>query len=289
MKRLPTLIVAAATVGLAACSSEPVGPGASGPALALASGDNGVVVTEEDIARQAESTAPTRSWVLYKRLAGDGAFRTGPATPPLGLGSFELGTPGGSDKATLFNFDHVGTPLADIDAVSYSTYRTAGSLQQVAALNVQVDINGAAPGGFTTLVFEPVYNTGQGAVASGQWQEWDAHAGGSAVWWSSNPISGAPNRDTFVSWSTIVANNPAAVILGGFGVNQGSGNAALLTAVDALTLGYGGDSVTYDFEPFRAATSKDGCKNGGWKTLRRADGSSFANQGDCVSYTNTGR
>jgi hypothetical protein len=36
-------------------------------------------------------------------------------------------------------------------------------------------------------------------------------------------------------------------------------------------------------------TDKDGCKDGGWQTLTRADGSPFKNQGDCVSYTNTGR
>lgn len=74
----------------------------------------------------------------------------------------------------------------------------------MAALNIQVDINGAAPGGFTTLVFEPVYNTGQGAVVSGQWQTWDAYMGGSAIWWSSNPINVAPTRDDFVTWQSIV-------------------------------------------------------------------------------------
>ena len=31
------------------------------------------------------------------------------------------------------------------------------------------------------------------------------------------------------------------------------------------------------------------CKNGGWQNYTRADGSSFRNQGDCVSYVNTGR
>lgn len=246
-------------------------------------------VTEADIARQAENTPPTRNWVLYTRAAGNGAFRTGPATPPIGVGSLELVTPTGADKVTLFNYDHVGTPLSDIDAISYSTYRTAGELQQVAALNIQVDVNGDAPGGFTTLVFEPVYNTGQGAVVSGEWQDWDAYSGGQAIWWSSNPIPGAPNRDTFVPWSTIVALNPEAVVVGGFGVNQGSGNPALTTAVDALALGYGGDTFTYNFDPFEVPTDKDQCKNGGWQNLRRADGSSFRNQGDCIQYVNTGR
>jgi len=281
-------LLAVFTAGLAACSTEPTGPVLSGGAAFSSHPTGAVIVTESDIARQAENTPPTDNWVLYVRNAGNGAFRSGPDTAPLGAGSFEITTPTSADKATLFNFDHVGTNLSGIDAISYSTYRTAGSLQQVAALNIQVDVNGAAAGGFTTLVFEPVYNTAQGAVVSGAWQQWDAYSGGQAIWWSSNPIPGAPNRDTFVTWASIVAANPDAVIVGGFGVNQGSGNPALLTAVDALTLGYGGTSVTYDFEPYRVATDPEACKEGGWEVLKRADGSDFRNQGDCVSYANTG-
>jgi hypothetical protein len=247
------------------------------------------VVVEEDISRQAENTPPLKNWVLYFRNAGNGAFRTGPATPPSGVGSFELTTPTSADKATLFNYDHIGTKLSEIDKISYATYRTAGQAQQVAALNIQVDINGAAPGGFTTLVFEPVYNTNQGVVQDGIWQTWDAFSGGQAIWWSSNPIPSAPNRDTFVSWATIVAANPDAVIVGGFGVNQGSGNPGLISAVDVLTLGSNGDCITYDFEPFKVATTKDDCKNGGYNTMKDAQGNSFKNQGQCIQYVNTGK
>lgn len=247
-----------------------------------------LVVREPDIARQEENTPPTRSWVLYTRNEGDAMFRVGPNSPPLGSGSLEFLTPTSSDKVTLFNFDHLQTSLSSITALGYSTYRTAGELQQVAALNLQVDVNGSEPGGFTTLVFEPVYNTGQGSVISGQWQTWDAYDGGNAVWWSSNPIPSAPNRDTFVTWSTIVTANPNAVIIGGYGVNQGSGNPALTTATDALIIGYGGDTITYNFEPLQEATDKDACKAGGWKYFQRADQSLFKNQGDCVSYVNTG-
>ena len=35
--------------------------------------------------------------------------------------------------------------------------------------------------------------------------------------------------------------------------------------------------------------SADDCKNGGWRTLTRADGSRFKNQGDCIQYVNTGK
>jgi hypothetical protein len=36
-------------------------------------------------------------------------------------------------------------------------------------------------------------------------------------------------------------------------------------------------------------TNKDDCKNNGWKTLYRADGTPFKNQGDCIQYVNTGK
>ena len=282
-----------ALVALAACSGDSLSPTAFNAARsaseAAAASGTAIVVTESDIARQPENTPPTRAWVLYTRLAGNGAFVTGPGSPPLGIGSLILSTPTGADKVTLFNYDHVNTPLADVRSMGYATYRSAGALQQVAAINIQVDVNGAAPGGFTTLVFEPVYNTAQGAVVSNEWQTWDAYLGGNAIWWSSNPIPGAPNRDTFVRWSDIVAANPDAVIVGGYGVNQGSGNPGLVTSVDALHFDTPSVDVTYDFEPYRIAASKDACKNDGWKTLRRFDGSAFKNQGDCVSYTQNGK
>jgi hypothetical protein len=279
MKKITLFAVLALTVSFATAT----------PNFAALVDCDHVVVTGADIVEQAENTPPTNNWVLYKRAAGDGEVRTGPATPPSGIGSYEMVTPTGADKATLFNFDHIGTSLSAIDKIGYSTYRTTGDAPQVTALNIQVDINGAGPGGFTTLVFEPIYNTNQGALVSGQWQTWDAFAGGSAVWWSSNPINVAPDRDTFVTWQSIVDNNPNAVIVGGFGLNQGSGNPALLASSDNLSIGYGGSCFTYNFEPFRVAATKDDCKTGSWQSVKRADGSSFKNQGQCIQYVNTGK
>jgi hypothetical protein len=39
----------------------------------------------------------------------------------------------------------------------------------------------------------------------------------------------------------------------------------------------------------RVPQTKEDCKGGGWNDLVRANGTSFKNQGDCVSYVNTGR
>jgi hypothetical protein len=252
---------------------------------------NKTIVTESEITRQAENTPPTNNWVLYTRNAGNGTFRVGPGTAPSGVGSFETVTPTGADKATLFNYDHIGTKLSTIDQISYYTYRTSGgSPNQVPALNLEIDYNGPdVAGGFATLVFEPVYNTNQGVIQDGVWQFWDAYNGGQGVWWSTKNIPGVCAFDCFVSWSDIVAANPDATILGGFGINQGSGNPALTGASDKLTIGYGGDCVTYDFEPYKVATTKDDCKVSNWQSFKRADGTSFKNQGQCIQYVNTGK
>jgi hypothetical protein len=38
-----------------------------------------------------------------------------------------------------------------------------------------------------------------------------------------------------------------------------------------------------------SATSAADCKNGGWESAARSDGSTFENQGDCMQYVNTGK
>jgi hypothetical protein len=212
------------------------------------------VVTETDITRQAENTFPTDNWVGYTSNAGTLVFVPGPGVPPLGNGSLQLTTPAGTDKAYLFNYDHFINPIFTIAGLAYSTYKTAGSADHVAAINIEIDYNGLAPGGYAVLVFEPVYNPDQGPVITNTWQTWDAYKGGNAIWWTTQPINGVCADNCFVTWNYIRANNPLAVIVGGFGVNHGIGNAGLISAVDALTITLGGITTIYDFEATPCAT-----------------------------------
>ena len=266
-----TRLIGALACAAALCSAAP------------ASAAETEIVTEADVTRQLEGTPPAGDWVIYTRPATPGVatFQNGPQDPPLGSGSLNLTTVGGSDKVWAFNYEHVGTKLSDVDTISYATYRQAGNLQQVTALNLEIDFNGpSVTGGFSTLVFEPVYNTAQGAVVSGEWQDWDAD--GSGRWWSTQAINGQGPGATGANmrtWDQIVENNPDAVVIGGMGLNQGSGNPTLVASSDALTF----DETTYDFEPTPA--SKDDCKNGGWESY----GDRFKNQGDCVSSFAPGR
>lgn len=76
-----------------------------------------------------------------------------------------------------------------------------------------------------------------------------------------------------------------------FSVQTGSGTATGFTGqVDGLKVVLTDGSVAnVNFEPFLVAGDMESCKKGGWSSLFRPDGSSFQNQGDCVSYTTTGK
>ncbi len=50
---------------------------------------------------------------------------------------------------------------------------------------------------------------------------------------------------------------------------------------DNALLTVSGSTTTFDFEP--------NCKDGGWESLTRPDGSSFKNQGQCMKYQKTGK
>ncbi|MEM8882582.1 MAG: hypothetical protein AAGD14_00765 [Planctomycetota bacterium] len=241
---LPTFLLAAALVG---CSSD----SDSAPV------DDGMIrVTPADIGD---------SWLVNDTRAGGtvsiAADSFGPR--PLGDGSLQLSTTdtqGGSGQAKAqlyyYGYGSLGDPLAgvalsDLTALAYTAYRDATSTNpaaQTVSLNIEVDFVGDGTS-YTTLVFEPIYNTDQGAIQPGTWQRWDAFNGGQAVWWSTRAIPGAPSN-SFVALQTIIDNNPNAKIIYGVGFSAGSGwTGDFFGAVDALEVGISGETVTYDFEP----------------------------------------
>ena len=227
--------------------------------------------------------------------AATGSLVAGPATPPLGIGSARLLAPTSSDGQIFALAAYQGTKLAEITALQYSTFVTSGGPPQAIALqfNIDSDVTDGNTGFQGRLVFEPYQGAPAGTVVQGVWQIWNPMAQGR--WWGSGnpatrPISAACPQSSPCTWQQIVSAFPNAGIhptAGAVIFKAGSGWTNFDGNVDAFTIGVSGKSTTYDFEP--VATNKDACQNGGWQNVYRANGSPFKNQGDCVSYTNTGR
>jgi hypothetical protein len=226
-------------------------------------------------------TQNTASWTQDDtRGGGTVTFTEEYGAPPgLGDGSLKLTTtlnPG--DKAGLYTHTMAGTPLADVDALSYWTYQATTVQPPIAAASyqLQIDANGlATPGGFATLVYEPYWN---GVVVNGTWQSWDVDEG---LFWSSRTVldcglvagAGGPPLYTLDAVKTLCPN---AVVVG-IGVNIGTNNPGYTVATDGVQF----NDTIYDFEVGRRPSSKEDCKDGGWQTFNDPP---FKNQGECIKW-----
>jgi len=259
---------------------------------ALAEGTT-VVVTPTD--QQGWSTADTRP-------GGTVNFVADSTAPGGGHGALELKTDG-TNEAKAQYMHQTTTALADVTELSYWTKQVSSSFAQgdpsyqlpvcLGGFNSPITpLNPTGCTGFTTLVFEPYQMNGSDPVTqtviNGQWQQWDVDAG---KFWSSRSytdgtcsVTAGAGGPPFYSLSTLQTNCPNAVVVG-FGVNVGTFNPNYDVYADLVDF----NGTTYDFEPYLVASNKDQCKSGGYNVVKRADGTSFKNQGDCVQYVNTGK
>jgi len=183
---------------------------------------------------------------------GAGSFVTGPGTPPLGSGSAQLSESNSASSEILFNYStNVGTPLADISALSYYSYvaSSPGSSDQSPSLQFNVVSNSSATSYEGRLVFEPYYTS---TITAGVWQAWDAMNG--ANWWFSK-ASVFTNGCTMshpCTWAQVLADYPNVEInnsFGGFGFKVGSGWTSFVGNVDNFTMTVSSVTTTYNFDP----------------------------------------
>jgi hypothetical protein len=230
-------------------------------------------------------------------------FVVGPGTPASGAGSVFFhndvqGPPTSSQQRwNIATRRYVGTPLSKIDALKFNTFEPAGEAPDAVFLTFDISFGVTPPTGYQgRLSFVPRQN---GTVTANTWQDWNAANSGSLLSWSRFSSNGSKwpdnNTNELRTWADITASFPNAKLDNpanpGFGqvlFRSGEPYPTGFTGyLDKVTVDVDGDVTIFDFEPFAAAQDKDDCKNGGWQNLRRADGSPFKNQGDCVSYTNT--
>jgi hypothetical protein len=240
--------------------------------VGVAAAASTVVVTP--LHAQGWSTADTRPGGAVSFVAD--------STAPGGSAALELTTDSTNEAKAQFMHE-TSTPLADVTELTYQTKQNSGPAVAAPSYQLAVDLKGTS--GFTTLVYEPYWN---GTVAPGTWQMWDVDAG---LFWSSGTVTcsngtvvGMAGGPPTYTLAQITAACPEAVVLG-FGVNVGTYNPNYNVETDLVDF----DGTSYDFERDVTATSVDQCKGNGWNSVARADGTAFANQGDCVQYVNTGK
>ncbi len=204
---------------------------------------------------------------------GSQQFETGPATPPLGDGSYRFMI--GADGDSLEALRYPGLDAIRIDqltSLSYSTYVRDFNNGQAPYLLLDIDLDGDLKFD-DQLFFEPMYQTAadfppnpQGPPVEGQWQTWDAFNGG---WWSANSICGADPGANVKSLAQYLSCQPNARIInsgnqGGFRIATGCGGDSYVpfdANIDNVTIGSsplvgspkskpsGGVSlITFDFE-----------------------------------------
>ncbi len=179
----------------------------------------------------------------------------GPSGVPLGMGSARLAVDG-TGGAMIGKAGYNGVELADITELEYSTYRTSGSAPLAIALqfnidNNVIDLDNAWKG---RLVYEPYHTQ---AVSTGVWETWDAlddSAGtGTGNWWGTGAVVAAScPQSNPCTWAEVLAAFPDAGIHNVFGavlLKAGGGWAGGFDGnTDALKIGVGADTTTYDFE-----------------------------------------
>ncbi len=181
-------------------------------------------------------------------------FEVGPDGAPLGEGSAFITLGSAAAGITLATQNYQGTRLADIEALSYSTYTTLPVAAMTFQINYDIDLDDTNTPWYGRLVYEPYMN---GTVESDTWQTWDMLAGGNAKWWASNnansPVDNVCGQsspctltDLLQQWPDLRIRNDASSAIqfkAGSNWNGFEGN------VDNLNVTIGGVLDTYDFEP----------------------------------------
>ena len=269
-------VAAAAAVSLIALAGTAQAAGAT----SVSAGDLGTP--------QPDCGATQSGWCTYTRDTGTVGLVASASGTPAGR-HLQLSTPGGNDKAGAYEYNNRGNSLSSISNLSYSYLVTANPSATpgpdwAPSLNVEIDTNGPATGGYAVLVYEPLYVNGYTTPATRTWTTANATSSDGGWWVTRGFQDGlqatqARNAWGGATWAEVQAYFPDATVLG-LGVNQGGGNGGLTSQVDLLTV----NDTTYDFAG--TPQTADDCKNGGWQTYAER---AFPNQGQCIQFVNTGK
>ena len=205
------------------------------------------------------NTAGITMWGGYNDVTNSltpPSYVTGPATPPLNLGSASLNTTA-TGKYLFFSTNFNNTPLNQITELSYSSYAVDPSnAVNLPSLQIGIDFDSTdANTGFQgRLVFEPADNqtSPNQPPAQSVWQRWNATNG--VVWFTQLPVNSTCGSSNRCSLATALATYPRLNIPNtafgfiGFRSTGSGGLNAVENYVDKFTIGVNSANTTFDFE-----------------------------------------
>jgi hypothetical protein len=216
----------------------------------------------------------------------------GPADSDGGIGSLRFGPIAGAGNAK-FEIQPPETNKLVTDfgglGLEYDILAPASGSDSEDQIYVNVYVDSAANGiGFfgPNLMTSGFYDCRYVYVATTNAAGWNSLSFNSAT----APSSPVASRHS--SCAATLAGFADASRIEFFRINGGDTSTSdnnLEAAFDLVGIKFNGNTKIYDFEPYAVPTNKDDCKKDGWQNLKRADGSSFKNQGDCIQYANTGK
>ena len=180
-----------------------------------------------------------------------GAFVTGPAGQPLGVGSAQL-TINDNGRISIATNRYAGTRLADITALKYDAYtnRSDGATINL-SFDVDYDLSNPTTVYQNRLVYIPPTAT------PNTWQSFDTLAGTFYASGTSNPgITAGCTQATPCTVQQLLAAFPNVGILnspslfaGGLYLRIGGFPSGAVANADNLVVGVNGNMTTFDFEP----------------------------------------
>jgi hypothetical protein len=194
------------------------------------------------------------NWSIVDRNVignGDSYLRSGPGTPPLGMGSLGLRTGSADDKAVFGDqSDFSGETLASLTTLKYSVFATGEDLEKspINLPNLQFEVNphlSGSGGTYSTLIFVPT----AGSASPNAWSELDASTAKQWYLTGGAGTTTACNDAHYCTLAEVKTAAPAATLLTAQ-ISKGR-DWAFSGAVDKLVI----NSTTYDFEPFGVSSN----------------------------------
>jgi Ca2+-binding RTX toxin-like protein len=199
------------------------------------------------------SPSNMHGWGFVTETAtGSGLMVSGPAIPPLGMGSAELTV--NSAGGEFIGKAASGVKLSDITNLSYSSYQKTG--QGLLEISLQFPVDDDVTDGDTAykgrIVFEPYQSFPVQATMTGTWLTWEPMLG---KWWATPSaafFNGSCSQSTPCTWNQLIALFPNIGIhpvSGGYIFKAGGGWTGGFTGnIDKFQIGISGNDTIYDFE-----------------------------------------